>query len=64
MQRSITLKIIRASDDEITWEELGYLLRGLSLKICRMSNFCMTHHLLHALKLETEMLNPKGNLYC
>lgn len=64
MQRSITLKIIRASDDKITWEELGYLLRGLSLKICRMSNFCMTHHLLHALKLETEMLNPKGNLYC
>ncbi len=64
MQRSITLKIIRPRDDKISWEELGYLLGGLSMKVCRMSNFCMTHHLLHALKLETELLNPRGNLYC
>ena len=64
MQRSITLKIIRPRDEKISWEELGYLLLGLSMKVCRMSNFCMTHHLLHALKLETELLNPKGNLYC
>ena len=64
MQRSITLKIIRPEDETISWEELGYLLRGLSFKVCRMCNFCMTHQLLHALKLETELLNPQGNLYC
>ena len=64
MQRSIILKIIRPCDEKITWEELGYLLRGLSMKVCRMSNFCMTHQLLHALKLETELVNPQGNLYC
>ena len=64
MQRSVTLKIIRPDDETISWEELGYLLRGLSFKVCRMCNFCMTHQLLHALKLETELLNPQGNLYC
>lgn len=64
MQRSVTLKIIRPEDETISWEELGYLLRGLSFKVCRMCNFCMTHQLLHALKLETELLNPQGNLYC
>ncbi len=64
MQRSIKLKIIRPYDEKISWEELGYLFRGLSFKICRMSNFCMTRHLLYALKLETENLNAKGHLYC
>jgi len=64
MQRSIKLKIIRAYDDRISWEELGYLFRSLSFKVCRISNFCMTHHLLYALKLEAENLNTKGKLYC
>ena len=64
MQRSITLKIIKPVDSNITWEEFGYLLRGLSLKVCRMSNFCMIHLLLHAMNLETELLNPRGHLYC
>ena len=41
MQRSVTLKIIRPEDETIFWEELGYLLRGLSFKVCRMSNFSM-----------------------
>ena len=64
MQRSIKLKLFRPYEESMTWEELGYLLRGLSLKACRMSNFCLTHHLLRALKLETEYLNPQGHLYC
>lgn len=64
MQRSIKLKILRPFDGNITWEALGYLLQGLSFKVCRISNFCLTHHLLRALKLETENLNPKGHLYC
>lgn len=64
MQRSVKLKIIRPDNENITWEELGYLFRGLSFKVCRMSNFCMIRQLLHALKLETELLNPQGHLYC
>ncbi|MDY6291205.1 MAG: hypothetical protein SPL86_06965 [Succiniclasticum sp.] len=64
MQRCIKLKLLRPCEESMTWEELGYLLRGLSLKACRMSNFCLTHHLLLALKLETEYLNPQGHLYC
>ena len=64
MHRSIILKILRPCDEAITWEDLGYLLRGLSYKICKMSNYCLTHHLLRALKLETENLNPRGHLYC
>lgn len=64
MQRSLVLKIIRPYDETITWEEIGYLLRGLSFKICKISNYCMTHHLLRSLKLETENLNPQGHLYC
>ena len=64
MQRSMTLKILRPYDENVTWEELGYLLQGLSFKVCKMSNFCLTHHLLRALKLETENLNPRGHLYC
>jgi len=64
MQRCIKLKLLLPYEESVTWEELGYLLRGLSLKTCRMSNFCLTHHLLRALKLETEYLNPQGHLYC
>ena len=64
MQRSIILKIIRPYDETIQWEDLGYLLRGLSFKVCKMSNYCMTRHLLRALGLETENLNPQGRLYC
>ena len=64
MQRCVKLKLLRPYEESMTWEELGYLLRGLSLKACRMSNFCLTHHLLRALKLETEYLNPQGHLYC
>ena len=64
MQRSIKLKIVRPYDESITWEEIGYLLRGISYQICKMSNYCMTHHLLRALGMETENLNPQGNLYC
>lgn len=64
MQRSVILKILRPYDDSITWEDMGYLLRGLSYKVCRISNYCMTHHLLRALKLETQNLNPQGHLYC
>ena len=64
MQRSIKLKIIRPLDESITWEDVGYLLRGLSFKVCKISNYCMTHHLLRALGMETENLNPQGNLYC
>ena len=64
MQRSLVLKIIRPYDEKISWENLGYLLRGLSYNVCRMSNYCMTHHLLRSLNLETENLNPQGHLYC
>ena len=64
MQRCIKLKIIRPYDEKLTWDDVGYLLRGLSYKVCKISNYCMTHHLLRALNLETENLNPQGNLYC
>ena len=64
MQRSIVLKILRPYDELIKWEEFGYLLHGLSHKVCKISNYCMTHHLLRALNLETENLNPQGHLYC
>ncbi|MBQ9257737.1 MAG: hypothetical protein IJ181_11550, partial [Acidaminococcaceae bacterium] len=64
MQRSIILKILRPYDESIKWEDLGYLLHGLSYKVCKISNYCMTHHLLRALNLETENLNPQGHLYC
>ena len=64
MQRSITVKIIRPVDETISWKKLGFLLHGLSLKACLISNFCMTHQLLHALKVETKFLNPQGHLYC
>lgn len=64
VQRSIKLKILRPLDENITWEEVGFLLRGLSFKVARASNFCMLHHLLYALKLETVHLNRKGGLYC
>ena len=64
MQRSIKLKILRPCDDTITWEDIGYLLRGLSFTVCKVSNYCLTHHLLRALKLETENLNSQGYLYC
>ena len=64
MQRSIKLKIVRPLDESITWEDVGYLLRGLSFKVCKISNYCMTRHLLRALDLETENLNPQGHLYC
>ncbi len=64
MQRSLKLKIVRPYDESVTWEDIGYLLRGISYQICKMSNYCMTHHLLRALGMETENLNPQGNLYC
>lgn len=64
MQRSIKLKLLRPYEESLSWKKLGYWLRGLSMKICRMSNFCLTHHLLRALKRESEYLNPQGFLYC
>ena len=64
MQRSVILKIIRPYDESIKWEDVGYLWRGLSFKVCKISNYCMTHHLLRVLGLETENLNPQGHLYC
>ena len=64
MQRSIILKIIRPYDESIKWDDVGYLWRGLSFKVCKISNYCMTHHLLRAMNLETENLNSQGRLYC